>query len=118
MGQSRPFAAAVARQVRDFRLDRQNAQPVYVEVWREAGDLMARLNRVAGELSVPVYSGGGFDGLKAKRHTADRILQRWRARRQRTVVLEVSDLDLHGLSMVRPGTRTSQRGSATTPPGW
>jgi hypothetical protein len=61
---------------------------------------MARLDRVAGELSVPVYSGGGFDGLKAKRHTAGRILWRLRERRQRTVVLEVSDLDRHGLSMV------------------
>lgn len=95
------FAAAVARQVRDWQLDRQDGQPTFVELWCEAGDLMARLERVAGELSVPVYSGGGFDGLKAKRHTADRILRRWRERRQRTVVLEVSDLDLHGLSMVR-----------------
>jgi hypothetical protein len=34
------FARWVTEQARDFRLDRQDGQPVYVELWCEAGDLI------------------------------------------------------------------------------
>ena len=76
-------------------LDRQTDQPVYVELWCEAGDLVERLARVAEEYDVPVYSGGGMDGLKGKRAAAERIAERAR-KGQATAVLLVGDLDRHG----------------------
>jgi hypothetical protein len=89
-------AAAIARHVADaaddFALDPQRGQPVYVEVLCEAADLAPRLARVADPLGVPVYTGGGFDGLKGKRAFADRAM----ARDVPTVVLHVGDRDDHG----------------------
>jgi hypothetical protein len=41
---------------------------------------------------VPVYSGGGFDGLKAKRKAAERAA----ARTKPTLVLHIGDRDPHG----------------------
>lgn len=53
---------------------------------------MPRITRVAEEFSVPVYSGAGFDGLKAKRATAARA----RTRSLPTVALQIGDLDTSG----------------------
>ena len=53
---------------------------------------MPRLSRVANHLGVPVYSGGGFDGLKGKRAFADRAL----GRSVPTVVLHIGDRDDFG----------------------
>jgi hypothetical protein len=73
----------------------QNGQPVFLEVLAEAGGLVGRLARVARPFGVPVYSGGGFDGLKGKRAFAQRAADR----DVPTVVLRVSDFDWHGLMM-------------------
>ena len=54
--------------------DRQGGQDDYIELWCEADGLIDRLVRTATrEHDVPVYSGGGFDGLKGKRLAAERI---------------------------------------------
>jgi hypothetical protein len=86
------IASQVMHAAEHFHLDPQRGQPVYVEVLCEAADLMPRLARVAEPYGVPVYSGGGFDGLKGKRAFADRAL----ARGNTTVVLHVGDRDDHG----------------------
>jgi hypothetical protein len=86
------IAGLVARAKEGLALDRQRYQPVHVEVLCEAEDLMPRLNRVAEEYGVVVYSSAGFDGLKGKRAIADRA----RARDVPTVVLHVGDRDDHG----------------------
>src|SRR5262249_22612480 len=67
-----------------------------VEFWCEAEDLIPRIARTATEdFHIPVYSGGGFDGLKGKRKAAERIARRAR-RGIGTVVLLIGDYDRHG----------------------
>lgn len=73
-------------------LDPQSNQSTYLEVLCEAEDLMPRLERVAAPYGVPVYSGGGFDGLKGKRAFGERAAERGVL----TVVLHVGDRDDHG----------------------
>jgi hypothetical protein len=87
------FAAAVARAAEGFQLDPQRDQAIYVEVWCEAEDLAPRLARVARPYGVPVYSGGGYGGLKGRRQLAARATDR----EVPTVVLVVTDLDPDGL---------------------
>lgn len=78
--------------VGQFAMDPQGSQDHYVELLCEAEDLAPRLARIAGGYGVPVYSGGGFDGLKGKRATAERA-----ARRDvPTIVLHIGDRDPHG----------------------
>ena len=76
----------------NFELDRQAGQPVFIEVLCEAADLVPRLSRVAAGFGVPVYTGSGFDGLKAKRAMGERAIERERP----TIVLHVGDRDKHG----------------------
>jgi hypothetical protein len=73
----------------------QNGQDVYLEVLVEAAGLIGRTARVCRPYGVPVYSGGGFDGLKGKRAFASRAAER----QVPTVVLRISDYDDHGLMM-------------------
>lgn len=78
--------------VASFHLDPQEGQPQYVELLCEAEDLAPRIARIAGGYGVPVYSGGGFDGLKGKRASADRAIRR----DVPTIVLHIGDRDPHG----------------------
>lgn len=86
------FADSVLSWAEDFQLLVQVNQPIYLEVQCEAEGLAPRLARIAGEMGVPVYPGGGFDGLKGKiafgRRAANRDVP--------TVVLCVSDYDEFG----------------------
>jgi len=89
-------AASIASWVEDaassFHLDPQSGQPRHIELWCEAEDLAPRIARIAEPWGVPVYSGGGFDGLKGKRAVAARA-----ARRDvPTLVLHIGDRDPHG----------------------
>src|SRR5512132_139543 len=108
------FAANLARAAKhQFRMDPQFGQPTYVEVLCEAEDLSPRLARVALGRGVHVYSGGGFDGLKAKRSFAERA-----ARREvPTVVLTVTDLDDHGLGIFTAAAEDSIAWVAHYDPG-
>lgn len=75
-----------------FSLDPQMFQPHYIELRCEAEDLAPRIARMAEPFGVPVYSGGGFDGLKGKRAVADRA----GFRRRPTIILHIGDRDPHG----------------------
>jgi hypothetical protein len=76
-----------------FRMDPQLHQPRYVELWCEAEDLAPRIARISEPFGVPVYSGGGFDGLKGKRAVAERARER---DMRPTLVLHIGDRDPHG----------------------
>src|SRR5262249_34375207 len=65
---------------------------LYIEVLCEAEDLQPRLDRIARDYGVKVYSGAGFDGLKGKRAFAERAVER----DVPTVVLDVGDRDKSG----------------------
>ena len=71
----------------------QRGQDTYLEMVVEAAGLIGRVARICRPFGVPVYSGGGFDGLKGKRAFAERAADRTVP----TVVLRISDLDTHGL---------------------
>src|SRR6185312_7458302 len=83
----------VENAARGFKMDPQLFQPQYIELWCEAEDLAPRVRRVSEAYGIPVYSGGGFDGLKGKRAVADRAGNR---PRQPTLVLHIGDRDPHG----------------------
>jgi len=87
-------AESLIRQIRNplITWDPQIGQEFYLEVLVEAAGLIGRTSRVAGGYGVPVYSGGGFDGLKGKRAFAERAA----GRAVPTVVLRISDRDDHG----------------------
>ena len=62
--------AAFERTIERFTLDRQTGQPRRTVVWCEAGGMVPQLNRVCADLSVPVYSSGGFDSVTVKHQLA------------------------------------------------
>jgi len=76
-----------------FSMDPQGFQHQYVELWCEAADLGPRIAQTAEPYGVPVYSGGGFDGLKGKRRAAERAASRLPLP---TVILHIGDRDPHG----------------------
>jgi hypothetical protein len=111
------FARLVAEEARSFRLDLQRDQDRHVEVWCEAEDLAPRLARVAGPYGVPVYSGGGYGGLKGKRQLAARAA----GRPVPTVVLVVTDLDDDGRDIYRSAAEDATAwvtGHHSRPAGW
>ncbi len=89
---ARDFAKHVPLWAKTFTLDGQRGQPVFMEVLCEAAGLQARLARIASDFGVPVFSGAGFDGIKAKRAFAERA----QLREVPTVILNVGDFDKHG----------------------
>jgi len=98
-------AEYLADQVRQPRItySPQRGQAVFLELVVEAAGLMGRCTRIAGGYGVPVYSGGGFDGLKGKRAFAERAADR----DVRTVVLRISDFDPHGLMIAETSAADS-----------
>lgn len=58
------------------RLKRQTGQPSYLAIWCEADDLRPRIQRIAWEYGVEVWSGGGSDGIKIKRMIAGEAANR------------------------------------------
>ena len=83
------------QRIKAYRRDRQQGQPVRIELWCEAAGMAPQLARVADEYSVPVFSAGGFASLTAVRLIADRAL----ARTVPTVLLYVGDWDPSGESI-------------------
>jgi hypothetical protein len=95
----------------------QEDQETYLEVLVEAAGLISRLERIAAPYGVPVYSGGGYGGIKGKRAAGGRA-----ARREvPTVVLQVTDYDDHGLRIARASTEDSTAWAEQyydAEPGW
>ncbi len=99
-------------------LDPQLHQSQYVEMVCEAEDLGPRIERIAKPYGAPVYPTGGYGGLKGKRAAAARAAHR----DVPTIVLQIGDLDPHGLRITRAAEEDS---SAWVPyygpglsPGW
>jgi hypothetical protein len=69
-------AKVVAAYIRTVHLTRQAGQPLYLEIRCEAADLMPRIARIALDYGVPVFAGGGMDGLKPKKDAAERAARR------------------------------------------
>jgi hypothetical protein len=96
---------SLLRQIRNplITWDPQIGQDCYIELAVEAAGLVGRIARIAGPYGVPVYSGGGFDGLKGKRGVAERAA----GRDVPTRVLRISDYDTHGLRIAEAAAADS-----------
>lgn len=86
-----------AVRARRYRRDRQEGQPVRLELWCEAAGMLGQLDRVAAPYSVKVYSAGGFGSLTANYEIAERALDRLVP----TVLLHVGDFDPSGESIFK-----------------
>jgi hypothetical protein len=85
------------------QLDRQAGQATRVEVWAEAMGWLPRLERIANDRGVTVYSGSGSVPVPAVRAAATRAIRAFADHDQRTVVLSIGDLDLNGIrNIARP----------------
>ena len=96
---------SLVRQIRNplITWDPQIGQDCYIELAVEAAGLVGRIARIARPYGVPVYSGGGFDGLKGKRGVAERAA----SREVPTIVLRISDYDTHGLRIAEAAAADS-----------
>ncbi|MCX5316681.1 hypothetical protein [Streptomyces sp. NBC_00154] len=77
---------------RDYRVDRQHGQLVWLELWSETEGMVSQLARVEEEFGISCYSGGGFGGLAGKHDAAERVI----ADGKRTGVLHIGDYDASG----------------------
>lgn len=89
------FWQVVGQAAQSYRLDRQEGQGNYLEVWCESAGMAPQLAAAANPFGIPVYSSGGFDSLTVKYDAASRF-----ADRKSTTVLHVGDYDASGCSVV------------------
>jgi hypothetical protein len=81
---------------RRFLIDRQTDQDQFLELWVEAAGMVPQIKRVAREYAIPVYSGGGFVSITGTWQTAQRVVDR----KVDTVLLQIGDLDPHGVALM------------------
>jgi hypothetical protein len=84
-----------------FRISRWATQPVAVEVWVEKDALLGVLEGVCNRFDVPYFACRGYVSQSEQWRAARRIQQRWRERKQATVVLHLGDHDPSGIDMTR-----------------
>jgi hypothetical protein len=86
------FFAEMRQSASVYRLDRQENQPVYIEMVVEAAGAIEQVYRTTEHYGVPVYSGSGFVSITALRNVALRAIER----PMPTVVLVGGDCDPAG----------------------
>lgn len=91
------IVAAVAKQ---FRYDRWEGQPHYVEVWFEKDALMGVFERVAHELRVPFFSCRGYTSDSEVWGAAQRLAAKTDEGKE-VVILHFGDHDPSGIDMTR-----------------
>jgi hypothetical protein len=89
------FVAETRVAAAGYRTDRQQEQPVYIEVFVEAVGAMRQVFRTTSDYSIPVYSGSGFNSITALRE----IVLRAEARDVPTLILIVGDYDPAGVEI-------------------
>jgi hypothetical protein len=89
------FFAEMRRSASVYQLDRQEGQPVYIEVVVEAAGAIEQVYRTTEQYGVPVYSGSGFVSITALRG----VVLRADERELPTVVLVLGDLDPKGIDI-------------------
>ena len=89
------FFAEMRQSASVYRLDRQEGQPVYIEVVVEAAGAVEQVFRTTVDYGVPVHSGSGFVAVDALR----KVVLRAEARDVETVVLVAGDLDPAGIDI-------------------
>jgi hypothetical protein len=86
------FFAEMRQSASEYRLDRQEGQPVYIEAVVEAAGAVEQVYRTTVAYGVPVYSGSGFVSITALRGAVLRA----ELREMPTVILVAGDYDPAG----------------------
>jgi hypothetical protein len=89
------FFAEMRQSASVYRLDRQEGQPVYIEMVVEAAGAVEQVFRTTVDYGVPVHSGSGFVSVTALRHVVLRAEQR----EVPTVILIAGDYDPAGIDI-------------------
>lgn len=95
------IVSAVASQ---FRYDRWENQPVYVECWFEKDALMGVFERIANELRIPYFSCRGYTSDSEVWSAAQRLdleTTNGKGEHRDTVILHFGDHDPSGIDMTR-----------------
>jgi hypothetical protein len=90
------LAEQFLRDLRTFRLDRQEGQPVHLVIAVEAAGMLPQVRRVADDYGVPCYAAGGLDSSTAKYQLAE-YLSRFPA----AELLHIGDHDPSGVHLFR-----------------
>jgi len=99
-GEYESGAAALNGLVEDFRLNRWEGQPFYVEVWVEKAALAGILATISNVFHVTMMVNRGYSSASAMKESADRIRYR-SGLTARPVVIYLGDHDPSGEDMVR-----------------
>lgn len=91
----------LAQDAREFRYDRWDSQPCYVEVWFEKDALMGVFERVAHEMRVPFFSCRGYTSDSEVWGAAQRLASKFDDEGKEVIVLHFGDHDPSGIDMTR-----------------
>lgn len=93
-------SSAIDDTIRQYRLDRQEGQDNYIEVWVEKDALSGVLKRVTKEYHVRLMVNRGYSSISAMHDAAIRM-KRAEDNGQQPVILYLGDHDPSGIDMVR-----------------
>lgn len=85
----------------DFRLNRQDGQKMYIEVWSEKDALSGILSRVTDEYHINLVINRGYSSCSAMKNAYDRLYENLHMEGKECVILYIGDHDPSGLDMVR-----------------
>lgn len=95
------FSGWLENVIDETQLPRQAGQPQYVELWCEAAGTVARLEELAHEFGVPVYTSSGYNTTTSRYRAAVRAVRRDRESPagRRTHILHLGDHDSDGVKL-------------------
>ena len=91
---------AIKDTINQYRLDRQEGQDVYIELWVEKDALSGVLKRVTEHYHIFIMVNRGYSSCTAM-HDAYKRLRRYEREGKKTVILYLGDHDPSGLDMIR-----------------
>lgn len=94
---------AIKDTIRQYRLERQEGQDNYIEVWCEKDALSNVLYRVTAHYQIRLMVNRGYSSCTAM-HDAFKRFQRAENRGQNVIILYLGDHDASGLDMIRDVT--------------
>lgn len=95
-------AAVIKNGAENYRIDKWENQPVYIEVWIEKDALVGVLQRVCHELDLNYFSCRGYVSASEMWTASQRLgRQKYLWEKDRVVVLHLGDHDPSGIDMTR-----------------
>jgi|TARA_R100000049_G_C1931598_1_gene75546 hypothetical protein len=91
---------AINDTINQYRLNRQDGQDVYIELWVEKDALSGVLKRITSKYHINLMVNRGYSSCSAM-HDAYERLERQESEGKKTVILYLGDHDPSGLDMIR-----------------